>query len=172
MGTILFWCYCCSRYCRPTFTSVAPPVDEVEATKRSQPVLASWPATLPCVHNVSTMCRVVWCVTILNQPFLVSTMCLRRVVWCLTFWTNPSLCPQWMCLRGVWQSWTNPSLCPHSGLNRVYNVWCLQILNQPLLHCQAYKFCSNPWFCLHPVRNLPSKDFVFFGNSFFWVLCV
>ena len=111
MAIILFWCYCCCLYCRPTFTSVAPPVDEVEATKRSQPVLASWPATLPCVHNVSTMCRVVWCVTILNQPFLVSTMCLRRVVWCLTFWTNPSL-------------------CPHSELNRVYNVWCLQIMKK------------------------------------------
>ena len=94
MAKILFWCYCCCLYCRPTFTSVAPPVDEVEATKRSQPVLASWPATLPCAHNVSTMCGVmqsgspthlllevrwgpclvvVWCLTILNQLFLVST---------------------------------------------------------------------------------------------------
>ena len=59
---------------------MAPPVDEVEATKRSQPVLASWPATLPCVHNVSTMGGVVWCLTILNQPFLVST-----------YWTQTSL---------------------------------------------------------------------------------
>ena len=95
-------------------------------------------------------------------------------VWCgvWQFWTNPSLCPQCVVWCGVSKYWTNSSLCLHSGLNKVYNVGCLQILNQPLLHCVAYKFCSNPWFCLHSDRNLPFKDFAFFGNSFFWVLCV
>ena len=101
-------------------------------------------------------------------------MCPRCVVWCgvWQFWTNPSLCPQ--CVYdvwcGVWQFWTNPSLCPHSGLNRVSNMWCLQILNQPLLHCVALKFCSNPWFCLHSDRNLPVKDSVFLGNPFLGIV--